>query len=151
MRTLIIGTTVACGLFSSPAFTQQPSQGQAPAQYGTIETKPPAGHGPTASEWSALANLPDWTGVWTPDIGDQERQEKENNVPWTVEAAAKIQEQIALENAGKPHGTHNTCLPWGMPGFMMLTHNAMEFLFTPGRITIIGELDGNNFRSPDIA
>jgi hypothetical protein len=26
MRTLIIGTTVACGLFSSPAFTQQPSQ-----------------------------------------------------------------------------------------------------------------------------
>jgi hypothetical protein len=146
MRTLIIGTTVACGLFSSPAFTQQPSQGIASAQYGTIETKPPAGHGPTASEWSALANLPDWTGVWTPDIGDQERQEKENNVPWTAEAAAKIQEQIALENAGKPHGTHNTCLPWGMPGFMMLTHNAIEFLFTPGRITIIGEADGNNLR-----
>src|SRR6516225_10363065 len=113
-------------------------------QLGTIETKPPAGHGPTASEWSALANLPDWTGVWTPDIGDQLRQENENNVPWTVEAAAKIQQQIALENAGKPHGTHNTCLPWGMPGFMMLTHNAMEFLFTPGRITIIGEADGNN-------
>ena len=67
MRTLIIGTTVACGLFSSPAFTQQPSRGQASAQYGTIETKPPAGHGPTASEWSALANLPDWTGVWTPE------------------------------------------------------------------------------------
>jgi hypothetical protein len=36
-------------------------------QLGTIETKPPAGHGPTASEWSALANLPDWTGVWTPE------------------------------------------------------------------------------------
>ena len=69
-------------------------------QYGTIETKPPAGHGPTASEWSALADLPDWTGVWTPDIGDQLRQENENNVPWTAEAAAKIQEQIALENAG---------------------------------------------------
>src|SRR5215471_3750342 len=69
-------------------------------QFGTIEMKPPVGHGPTASEWSALANLPDWTGVWTPDTGDQLRQEKENNLPWTVEAAAEIQKQIVLENAG---------------------------------------------------
>ena len=110
---VLLGTVPAS---AQPAFVEQ---------YGTRETKPPEGHGPTASEWSALANLPDWTGVWTPDVGDQLRQETENNVPWTVEAAAEIQRQIALENAGKPHGTHNTCLPWGMPGFMMLTHNAM--------------------------
>ena len=115
-------------------------------QFPTFETKPPTGHGPVASEWSALANLPDWTGVWTPDIGDQVRQERENTTPWTAEAAAEIEKQIALEKAGKPHGTHNACLPWGMPGFMMLTHNALEFLFTPGRITVIGESDGNNLR-----
>ena len=81
-----------------------------------------------------------------PDIRDQVRQEKENDVPWTAEAAAEIQKQVVLEKAGKPRGSHNTCLPWGMPGMMMLTHNAVEFLFTPGRITVVGELDGNNIR-----
>jgi len=118
----------------------------ASAQNPTAEATAPMGHGPVGAEWSAIANLPDWTGVWMPDIRDQVRQEKENNVPWAAEAAAEIQKQIALEKAGKPRGSHNTCLPWGMPGMMMLTHNAVEFLFTPGRITILGELDGNNIR-----
>ena len=112
----------------------------------SVQAPPPTGSGPAPGEWAALAELPDWTGVWTPDQADQIRQEELNNVPWNARTAAEIQRQIALENEGKPHGTHNTCLPWGMPGFMMLTHNALEFLFTPGRITIIGELDGNNLR-----
>ena len=33
-----------------------------------------------------------------------------------------------------------------MPGFMAITHNTIEILYTPGRITILGELDGNNLR-----
>jgi hypothetical protein len=112
----------------------------------TVRADVPTGHGPTAADWSGLAKLPDWTGVWSPDQADQVRQENENKVPWNAATAAEIQKQIALEKAGKPRGSHNTCLPWGMPGFMMLTHNALEFLFTPGRITIIGELDGNHLR-----
>ena len=89
----------------------------------------------SASEFAGL----DW--CLDADIGDQLRQETENNVPWTVEAVAKIQQQIALEKAGKPHGTHNTCLPWGMPGFMMLTHNAIEFLFTAlAHVSLIGAM-----------
>ena len=38
------------------------------------------------------------------------------------------------------------CLPYGMPALMMIPHNAMEILFTPGRITILGESDGNRLR-----
>ena len=106
----------------------------------------PTGHGPSAKDWSDLAKLPDWTGVWQPDVLDQNRQAKENKYPWNPVAAAEIAKGIQLEQDGKADGTHNSCLPWGMPGFMMLTHNAVEFLFTPGRLTILGELDGNNLR-----
>jgi hypothetical protein len=31
---------------------------------------------------------------------------------------------------------------------MPVTHNAMEILFTPGRVTMLGESDGNRLR-PD--
>jgi hypothetical protein len=33
-----------------------------------------------------------------------------------------------------------------MPSWMLITHNALEFLFTPGRVTILGESDGNRLR-----
>ena len=35
------------------------------------------------------------------------------------------------------------CLPEAHPSWMLVTHNAMEFLFTPGRVTMLGEFDGN--------
>ncbi len=38
------------------------------------------------------------------------------------------------------------CLPYGMPALMLIPHNAMEILFTPGRVTILGESDGNRLR-----
>jgi hypothetical protein len=33
-----------------------------------------------------------------------------------------------------------------MPSWMLITHNALEFLFTPGRVTVLGESDGNRLR-----
>ncbi|HTT04067.1 MAG TPA: hypothetical protein VMF64_02170 [Steroidobacteraceae bacterium] len=50
------------------------------------------------------------------------------------------------EAAGHPHGIFTNCLPYGMPGLMLITHNALEFLFTPGRVTVLGESDGNRLR-----
>ena len=38
------------------------------------------------------------------------------------------------------------CLPEAMPSWMLVTHNAMEILFTPGRVTMLGESDGNRLR-----
>ena len=29
---------------------------------------------------------------------------------------------------------------------MLVTHNSMEILFTPGRVTLLGESDGNRLR-----
>jgi hypothetical protein len=101
---------------------------------------------PTVADWAALADLPDWGGIWIPDIADQRAQERANSAPWTPEAAAIIDDMITRQAAGRPAGIFNDCLPEGMPTWMMISHNAMEILFTPGRITMLGESDGNRLR-----
>src|SRR5216684_5143968 len=108
--------------------------------------KPVINPPPTAKDWAALAKLPDWSGVWNPKITDQDAQVKTNPPPWTPKAAAQIAYMFAEEKAGRPPPLFVNCLPEGMPSWMLITHNAMEFLFTPGRVTILGESDGNRIR-----
>lgn len=101
---------------------------------------------PTPADWSQLARLPDWSGVWTPNISDQNAQIKSNPVPWTPEARRVAERLAAEEKAGRPKGLWVDCLPLGMPGWMLKSHNAIELLFTPGRVTMLGEMDGNRLR-----
>jgi len=101
---------------------------------------------PEAKDWSALARLPDWSGVWTPNMTDQRRRIDTDPVPWNKAAAAQIAKLEAAERAGDPKGLFVNCLPESMPSWMLITHNALEFLFTPGRVTILGESDGNRLR-----
>src|SRR5579871_2195553 len=108
--------------------------------------KPVINPPPTAQDWADLARLPDWSGVWNPKITDQDRQAKTNMPPWTEKAAALIRHQLAEEKAGRPPPIFVNCLPEAMPGWMLVTHNAMEILFTPGRVTMLGESDGNRLR-----
>jgi hypothetical protein len=108
---------------------------------GTVINPPP-----TAADWANLAKLPDWSGVWTANITDQEARIKTDPVPWKPEAAAQIAKLVAAEEAGDPKGLFVNCLPEAMPSWMLITHNALEFLFTPGRVTILGEADGNRLR-----
>jgi hypothetical protein len=108
--------------------------------------KDPINAAPTAQDWQALAKLPDWSGVWTPVISDQVAQEKSNRPPWTPQIAKQIDHMYAEEEAGRPFPIIDHCFPTGMPSWMLITHNALEFLFTPGRVTILGEGDGNRLR-----
>jgi hypothetical protein len=101
---------------------------------------------PAAKDWADLARLPDWSGVWTPDINDQNAQRRANKTPWTASAAKQIADMGAAETAGHPAGIFNNCLPEGMPTWMLISHSALEFLFTPGRVTMLGESDGNRLR-----
>ena len=135
MRVLLVSTALAGAVCLSAT---------ASAQMKVAD--PPTGKGPSASDWADIAKLPDWTGIWNPDQVQQGLEARENNYPWTITAAAEIDKRILDEKNGKAGGSHNGCLPWGMPGFMAITHNVIEILFTPGRITILGELDGNNLR-----
>jgi hypothetical protein len=125
----------------------------ATALVGLVVKPPGAASGPTVinpppepKDWSALASLPDWSGVWTPNMTDQQRRIKTDPVPWNKAAAAQIAKLEAAEHAGDPKGLFINCLPESMPSWMLITHNALEFLFTPGRITMLGESDGNRLR-----
>ena len=101
---------------------------------------------PSAAEWSALADLPDFSGVWVPDVADQRRRERDEHLPWTAAAKEQIDFLFAEDRAGRPKLILDHCLPHGMPSWMLITHNALEILATPGRITMLGEGDGNRMR-----
>ena len=101
---------------------------------------------PTARDWQDIAKLPDWSGVWTPAVIDQFRQMTTNPTPWNAAAAAKVAALTAQERAGDPKGLFLDCLPEAMPSWMLISHNAFEVLFTPGRVTLLGESDSNRLR-----
>jgi hypothetical protein len=101
---------------------------------------------PTAQDWADLGHLPDFSGVWYPRISDQFAQEASNPPPWSPASERQIAELEREEDAGRPKGLFVNCLPEGMPTWMLISHNAMEILFTPGRVTLLGESDGNRLR-----
>ncbi|KAG5719680.1 hypothetical protein E4T56_gene7611, partial [Termitomyces sp. T112] len=102
---------------------------------------------PSAKDWGALALLPDWSGSWFPVISDQVQQITTNPTPWKPEVQKQIDHWTAEEKAGRPRGLLVDCLPHGVPTFYLITHNSIEVLFTPGRVTILGESDGNRLLS----
>lgn len=101
---------------------------------------------PTAKDWENISKLPDWSGVWNPNISDQDKKAKTEMPPWNDRIAKIIQYQLAEEKAGRPTPLFTNCLPEAMPSWMLITHNAMEILFTPGRVTMLGESDANRLR-----
>jgi hypothetical protein len=109
------------------------------------EAAPSAGS-ERAKGLAELGRLPDWSGMWLPDRPDQGRQESSNPPPWTADAARQARELAAQERAGDPKGLFIDCLPEAMPAWMLVNHNAMEILFTRGRVTMLGESDGNRLR-----
>lgn len=135
-----IFASLAAALLAAPLGVR--AQAPAPAASADDAIDP----APAAKDWAALASLPDWSGNWTPAMRDQFRQEKANPPPWTPEAAKKIAALDAAEAAGHPKGLFIDCLPESMPSWMLISHNAMEILFTPGRVTMLGESDGNRLR-----
>jgi hypothetical protein len=94
----------------------------------------------------ACAAAPDFDGVWIADVKDQKRQETENVPPWKPDVVPQVARLAAEERAGRPFLVLSHCLPHGMPSWMLISHNAFEWLTTPGRITMLGEVDGNRMR-----
>jgi hypothetical protein len=92
---------------------------------------------PTAADWAAIGKLPDFTGVWeTGPRGPAGRGAGRGAEPaLTPEYAAK--RAAALANPPEDSPAAN-CLPPGMPGIMGQPY-PMEFLLTPGQVTILIE------------
>lgn len=121
--------------------TSASSLAQAPKKTPPVINPPPK-----AQDWTYLGKLPDWSGVWNPKITDQDAQIKTNPTPWNEVAAKKIEAMFAEEKAGRPRLIFSYCLPEAHPSWMLVNHNALEVLFTPGRVTMLGESDGNRIR-----
>jgi hypothetical protein len=101
---------------------------------------------PTRRDWAALAKLPDWSGTWAPAPDDRAFPLGRNEPQWLPDVAKQVQQLKDDDAAGMPRNVYVNCLPEGMPSFPLMTVNALEFLFTPGRVTILGEFDGNRLR-----
>jgi hypothetical protein len=101
---------------------------------------------PKAEDWIAISKQPDWSGYWIPNIRDQTVQETSNTPPWNEKVAKEMAEARAEEKAGKPRGLFANCLPEGLPSGMLVNHVGMELLFSPGRVTMFGDGDGNKLR-----
>jgi hypothetical protein len=104
---------------------------------------------PTAKAWSDIAKLPDLSGVWLPKplVPVNSIYVPADNLPsWTPAAAKRVARMLEDDKAGHPENIFINCLPEGMPSFILMTLNAVEFLVTPGRVTVLGEFDGNRTR-----
>jgi hypothetical protein len=102
---------------------------------------------PAAAEWTAVGRLPDFTGVWevglgggrgaagAPQAGGRGRGVAPAGPSLTPEYAAK---RKALQDRGFEDSQAANCVPPGMPGIMGQPY-PMEFLLTPGLVTIVIE------------
>lgn len=100
---------------------------------------------PTAADWAALAKLPDFTGVWERDgvggggarggRGGGAAPARPSGPLFTPAAEAKRKAYQASAPEDTPAAN---CLPPGMPGIMGQPY-PMEFLLTPGKVTIVIE------------
>lgn len=138
---LAISAFAAAAVLAQPTHPPREPSKEAGAKVPAIINPPP-----TAQDWADLAKLPDWSGVWNPKISDQDAQVKTNPPPWNEKAAKLAAWQAAEEKAGRPPLIFSGCFPENHPSWMLVTHNAMEILFTPGRVTMLGESDGNRLR-----
>lgn len=126
-------TALATGLLSllSPVAAQQvenSGQGAWPASAEHVD-------------FAALNALPDWRGIWAPMLGRMPKTE----VPQLKGKYKTHYDEIqTLIKSGDPEALlkverrSSACEPPGMPGIMTQPYN-IEFLFTPGRVTMIQE------------
>jgi len=118
---------------------------------------------PTAADWAALAKLPDFNGVWeragvggggNPVFGTPSQR---GNTPPAARGASpqrggdagrtsvpsftpkyEAMRAAAAKSLQPEDNTTANCLPPGMPGIMGQPY-PMEFLLTPGKVTIVIE------------
>ena len=85
----------------------------------------------------SLKSLPDWSGIWTFDFPMPGTGLSAPEL--TPASAEELKKLLDLEAHNEEPATEAAnCLPPGMPTIMFMPYD-VEFLFTPGRVTIIQE------------
>jgi hypothetical protein len=139
----------ACALILAAAGTAPSASGAAAGEAPGAAAGPSAvaapggesGHAyPAASpkgRYAELNRLPDWGGIWYLDFppppgAKRERPELKGQYLADYD---KWQNQVKATNGNVPHYA-SYCQPPGMPGIMGVGQYPIEFLFTPGRVTV---------------
>jgi hypothetical protein len=97
---------------------------------------------PRGDGYAELETLPDFTGVWNPDwsllfaSGGGRAPVEPKLTPAAQEKLDAFRAKQAAE--GVSQDAQVRCLPPGMPGIMRQPY-PLEFLFTPGRVTVFAE------------
>jgi hypothetical protein len=120
--------------------------------WGQATPVPKAAHkAPTATDWTALGKLPDFTGVWEIPLGGGAARGGAGanrtgggrgpavQPSLTPEYAAKAKAEVDARQAARAEDNLSAnCLPPGMPGIMSQPY-PIEVLMTPGQVTIVVE------------
>jgi hypothetical protein len=126
------------------------------AAAGVSEAQQPGRSAPTPTDWAALAKLPDFTGVWEIGFGPPPGGRgaaagggaagrggrggaRAGGPPAGPQLTPAYAEKRQARLANPPEDSQAAnCLPPGMPGIMGQPY-PMEFLLTPGLVTIVIE------------
>jgi hypothetical protein len=133
-----ICTFVLCSLGALAACTPS-SQSASPA---TEESATRTG-GLPGDGWEAIAKLPDWSGVWEPMLfarpaaGQQPPPPPKLTPKYAAQYAAFQEKNRTTPGINFVSEVAN-CVPYGLPVSMTQPY-PIEFLFTPGRVTILIE------------
>ena len=105
-----------------------------------VAAQQPSRPAPTAADWASLAKLPDFNGVWELSFGAPAGR---GGGRGRGLAAPSLTPEFAARkkafDANPPEDSETAnCLPPGMPGIMGQPY-PMEFLLTPGQVTIVIE------------
>ena len=84
--------------------------------------------------YAELDKLPDWRGIWQPNIGRVEGDQPVLIGEYKERYEAERAKVAANPNYEIPEGLSN-CEPDGMPTMMTMPYS-LEFLFTPGKIVV---------------
>jgi hypothetical protein len=89
------------------------------------------------SRYAALDKLPDWGGVWVLELGARRTAPQPKGAYLEQYRQAKAQADANHGEFVRPGSSY--CAAPGMPYQMGVAQYPMEFLFTPGRVTVLFE------------
>ncbi len=129
---ILLSAAVLAAVALSPAAAQAPA-GPQPAPYKSDAP---------GNSWESIAKLPDWGGVWMPGgggggAGRARPEEAVLTPPYAAKLAAFKAAQAKGENTQTQAAN---CVQVSPPGSMRLPY-PIEFLFTPGKVTVAIETD----------
>jgi hypothetical protein len=87
-------------------------------------------------QYAALDKLPDWGGVWVLGRGAPGETRAQPQLKGSFLAAYDTWQKETRANNGVAKRETSNCMPPGMPRMMGTGQYPLEFLFTPGRITM---------------